>query len=371
MGRTQLKALLGSGSSIVFDARSLQPNGEPQPGAPQPFFTSTLLKYVIAIKTVERVDPNKESAANLQTRLFFPFDHQRLGKGGTSLLCGKDFSTPALEAHFNIKKIDPERIEGDLKKLDLLRKAPSFSPFLLRDLFERAGFKTDNSYFRVSDAETHAMRENLKSKLKPLAAMALNLPPTVVGNEALDLLARKLWELDDPKFLKPLASALKIPEHDTTDVLYAWIGVSFFEREFAKREGKVRQLTEWLASKPPFADNAKPELVRAYEEDRAPVRDRLRWAWTTSGKIFERFKSSYDALFTGGGDARPFVEYLQHVRADFAALGARLSVIEQCLSFYEVTASQKRGSALSDEILREVAQSMREAAMDGEARAAA
>src|SRR6185295_7569224 len=129
---------------------------------------------------------------------------------------------------------------------------------------------------------------------------------------------------------------------------------------FARRQAKLRALAEWLVSKPPFETGTKDDLVREFEDDRKQVRDRVRWAWSSAGQVFERYTQSYDALIAGGGDARPFVEYLRSVRTDFAALGARLSVIEQCLSFYEVTTSQERGSILSSELLRDVARSMRE-----------
>jgi hypothetical protein len=283
-----------------------------------------------------------------------------------SLIYNKDFGAKTLESFFGVKKIEPERILDDLKKVEVLGRTPSFSPFLLRDAFERAGVSVDMRYFRVSDEEAEVLRNALKAKLKPLAAMALNLSPNLVGNSALDLLSRKLWELDDPAFLLPLARALKIPDTDTIDVFYAWIGVSYFQREFAKRQAKLKLLAEWLVAKPPFEPGTKEDLVREFEDDRRQVRDRVRWAWSSAGAVFERYTQSYDALIAGGGDARPFVEYLKSVRTDFAALGARLSVIEQCLSFYEVTASEEKGSQLSFEILREVARSMREAACESE-----
>jgi len=375
MGRTQFRALLASGTSIVFDARAREYQAdagtetEGAPGASNslpPFFDNVLLKNAILIKTVERADAGLQDVAGLQTRLFFPFDTKHAGNGGVSLIYGKDFSVKTLEKFFGIDKIDPARIEADMKKVEVLGKTPSFSPFLLRDAFERAGIPVDMRYFRVSDAEAEALRNNLKAKLKPLAAMALNLSPELVGNAALDILARKLWELDDPMFLLPLARALKIPEPDTIDVFYAWIGVAYFQREFAKRQIKLRLLAEWLAAKPPFPDGTKEEVLREFEDNRKQVRDRVRWAWSSTGTVFDRYTKSYDALIAGGGSAAPFVEYLKSVRADFAALGARLSVIEQCLSFYEVTASQERGSTLSAEMLRDVARSMREAACDSE-----
>jgi hypothetical protein len=373
MGRAQLRALLASGASIVFDARarelttaSDQADGDAERSMLPPFFTHTLLKNVILLKTVERASASAGGdLAGLQTRLYFPFDNKQIGNGGMSLVYNKDFSRKTLETFFGVK-IEAERVEDDLAKVAVLGRTPSFSPFLLRDAFERAGVSVDMRYFRVSDEEAELLRGALKGKLKPLAAMALNLSPDLVGNSALDLLARKLWELDDPHFLLPLARALKIPETDTIDVFYAWIGVSYFPREFGKRQAKLRLLAEWLGSKPPFERGVKEEVIREFEDDRKQVRERVRWAWMSAGQVFERYSQSYDALIAGGGDARPFVEYLKSVRADFAALGARLSVIEQCLSFYEVTASEEKGSQLSFEILREVARSMREAACESD-----
>jgi hypothetical protein len=355
----------------VFDARAreLRKTGEGEDAAARtlpPFFDNALLRNVILLKTVERADAGTQDVAGLQTRLYFPFDNKQAGNGGMSLIYAKNFSAATLEAFFGVKKLEPARIDADVKKIQVLAKTPSFSPFLLRDAFERAELAVDMRYFRVSDEEAAALRNNLKAKLKPLAAMALSLSPETLGNTALDLLARKLWELDDPHFLLPLARALKIPDADTIDVFYAWIGVSYFQREFSKRQAQLRLLAEWLASKAPFADGVKEEILREFEDDRRQVRDRVRWAWSSAGVVFERYTKSYDALIAGGGNARPFVEYLQSVRADFAALGARLSVIEQCLSFYEVTAAQERGSLLSFEILREVARSMREAACESE-----
>ncbi|MCE9522378.1 MAG: hypothetical protein K8S25_08105 [Alphaproteobacteria bacterium] len=378
MGRAQLKALMASGSSIVFDARArtiasdvsgMAPNGQNASMQLPSFFAHGLLKNALLFKSVERGCSSDPDGVVSHTRLFIPFDSERAGNGGKSLVFGPSVSAEKLGKFFGVENIEPARIKGDLDKLALLAKAPSFSAFLLRDAFERAGIETDKRFFQISDTEADALRENLKAKLKPLAAMALNLSATVVGNAQLDLLARKLWELDDPAFLMPLARALKIPEADTTSVFYAWIGAAYFQREFAKRQAKVRLLAEWLAAKSPFPAAEKEEIARQYEDDRCQVRERLRWAWSTAAKIFERYTVSYDALIAGR--AGPFVEYLQTVQTDFTALGTRLSVIEYCLSFYDLTASLDRNSIASIELLREVARTMRNASGESESGRAA
>jgi hypothetical protein len=374
MGRTQLRSLLASATSIVFDARSrdLSTTAETcgQVEKLPPFFEHPLLKNVILIKSMGRAGADNDYEDGLQTRLYIPFDASQIAKGGISLVCGANLTIAKLERFLGVEKIEPAKIENDIKKIAVFVKTPSLTPFLLRDAFERAGIQIDKRFFRISDAEAEALRNNLKAKLKPLAAMALNLSPTVVGNAQLDLLSRKLWELDDRKFLLPLAAALKIPESDTIDVFYAWIGVAYFQREFAKRQEKLKLIAKWLVAKAPFAEGAKEDLIREYDEDRRQVRACVRMAWASAGGIFERFTNSYDALIADNGDPLPFVNYLKSVRSDFADLGADLSVIEQCLCFYEAVASQDRASMHSVNLLREVARSLRGVG-DGDANQAA
>jgi hypothetical protein len=375
MGRAQLKALLTSGTSIVFDARARElpanalSNGEPE--KLPPFFEHALLRNVIVLKTIGRADPANGCEDGLQTRLYMPFNGSQIANGGMSLVCGSNFSVATLERVFGVDKIDPERIESDLKKIEILVKTPCLSPFLLRDAFERAGMRVDKHFFKISDAETEALRNNLKAKLKPLAAMALNVSATAVGNTSLDLLAAKLWELDDASFLKPLAGALKIPEPETIDVFYAWIGVGYFQHAFAKRQAELKELAKWLAAKPPFPEGTKEDLVREYEDDRKQVRACVRMAWTSAGEIFERFTASYNALIAAEGDPQPFVSYLKGVQADFNGLGADLTVVEQCLCFHAAVSDLDRAGTQSVDMLREIARTLRGAADVEAGRAAA
>lgn len=363
MGRAQLKALLASATSIVFDARARElaatRSADGTVEKLPPFFEHSLLRNVILIKSMGRADPASGCEDGLQTRLYFPFNGSQVANGGMSLVCGSNFSVATLERFFDVEKIDPARIETDIKKIAVFAKTPSLSPFLLRDAFERAGLSVDKRYFKISDAEADVLRGNLKAKLKPLAAMALNVSAKEAGNASLDLLARKLWELDDASFLRPLAGALKIAEADTIDVFYAWIGVGYFQFEFAKRQQKVKQLAEWLSAKPPFPDGIKEDVVREYKEDRRQIRACVRTAWMSAGSIFERHAASYDALIADAGDPIPFVNYLQNVRSAFAGLGADLSTIEQCLSFYDAVADEDRAGTRSIDLLREVARSLR------------
>lgn len=271
--------------------------------------------------------------------------------------CETSMSCSMLEAFFSTQ-LDRAQIEVDLRKIEVLARTPSFAPFLLRDAFERARIDVDVRHFHVSETEVRELKDSLKAKLKPLAAMALPTAGSNLENAKLDVLVNKLWELNDQEFLAPFAHALKIPNGESIEILYAWIGVSYFNREFTKRQVGLRAFAEWLASKPPFPAGVREEIVAQFEADRKPVRDRVRAAWTSAGSTFDRFNSSYDRLIEHS-DASLFVDYLKRARADFLALGAHLAFIEQALCIYAAIAKEPRGSQLSIELLRELSASMR------------
>lgn len=359
MHRARLKALLETcPPSVLFDARARDAaagEGDEAGRALPAFFEHALLKNVVVLKMVGRQTSGPIGGA-VQTRLYVPFDPKRADNGGVSMTFDDELSLADIEK-FTDSKVDPARIEADLQKLKLLARLPSFAPFLMRDAFERANLTVDLRHFKVSDVEANAMRDMLKAKLKPLAAMALALPANAVGDARLDLLARKLWELDDPNFLKAFGHALKIPEGQTLETLYAWIGVAFFQREFAKRQAKLRDLGVWLSQKRE-PQEMRNEFVRSLEADRGQLRDALRRAWTQAGQTFERYNKSYDALIADS-DALPLVEYLQGARGDVISLGAQLALLEQCLGVYEVAARAGRGNPEAEELVRDLAASLR------------
>lgn len=364
MSAAQLNLLLSSGSSsIVFDARPVDAKvGTATAAKREPFFRHSLLKNAIVMKSAE-------GQSDLRTRLFLPFDSTRASRGGVSMTCGNSMSQQEIETFFDAK-LDKSVIEGDLRKIEILARTPSFAPFLLRDAFERSGQKVGAQYFRVSETEVAELKSLLKAKLKPLAAMALPSAGSAVESTKLDMLVNKLWDLNDAEFLQPFAHALKIPDGETTDVLYAWIGVSYFNREFTKRQTVLRTFAEWLASKAALPQGTREDVVAQFEQDRKPVRDRIRGSWSAAGGIFDKFNSSYDRLIQHS-DASLFVDYLKRARLDFHTLGAHLAFIEQSLCVFAAIQKEKSGSQLGADLLRDLAISMRSSSDSQRGQAAA
>lgn len=346
MSHHELKILLTHGPpAIVFDARGSTAAGSDRR---DPFFTLQSLRNAIVLKT-------GEGQRGLKTRIYLPFDSTRAARGGVSMECAPAMSLSMLEDFLGMK-LDKERAGADLRKLEILASTPSFAPFLLRDAFERGQVDVDPRHFQVSDAEVLDLKDSLKAKLKPLAAMALPSGDGI-SQERLDALVNKLWDLDDHAFLEPFGRSLRIPPGETVATLYAWLGVSCFNREFTRRQPALRKLADWLVAKPPFPPGTREDIIAEYEADRRPIRDGLRASWAAAGAMFDRFNASYDHLIHRG-EAGMFISCLERIRDDFADLGMHLALLEQTLCIVNAIWREPKGSTLATVLLRNLSASM-------------
>jgi hypothetical protein len=348
MAQNELKILLTSGSpSIMFDARGASAaSGSHR----EPFFKLRFLRNAIVFKT-------GEDGAGLRTILYMPFDSNNPARGGVSMECLPQMDRRDIEGFLGVNP-DREHVDEDLRKIQILASAPCFAPFLLRDAFERARMKVDLRHFQVSDEEVLGMKDNLKAKLKPLAAMALPGSGGNVQQAHLDLLVNKLWDLNDPAFLDVFGRSLRIPAGETVKTLYAWLGVSYLNREFTKRQGLLRTLGQWLVTKHPFPPNTREDIVAQYEADRLRIREGLRVTWSSACAVFESFNESYDSLIEES-DPALFIKYLTYARNDFEQLGHYFTMIELAFCLYAAISREPKGSALSEQLLRSMSAAMR------------
>ena len=366
MNRDRLKAVLAGGSSITFDARPREvAQGDGDANAGEGFFQTRLLRNVMLVKLVQVLDDDPSRVAKLQTLIYFPFDPHAMGNGGRSIIFTGERFRVAIERNFGVELAEG-KFAADLAKLEVFARAPSFSPFLLRDAFERAHIKVNSDFFAISDEDADIARDRLKTKLKPLAALALDRSVDLVGGGQLELLVRKLWQLDDTGFLFPLSRALQIPDGDAVAVFYSWIGVSYLQSEFVAREARVRSLAQWLAIKSMPVEILRAGDMREYQAGRQFVREKLRTAWMAASDVFVRLDTSYRSLISAGGDPRPFVELLRTVRADFTLLGVCASTIDQCLSVFDYWTSRLSSDRVTFDDLRKIVGSMSEVWADAD-----
>ena len=152
-------------------------------------------------------------------------------------------------------------------------------------------------------------------------------------------------------------------------MLYAWIGVSFFQTEFKARQSRIRTLIDWLMKGSDPIEYIDDRTLKAYDAERKNTRAGLRNALLATTQTFERYDQSYQALVGSAPNPLPFVQFMKTVRRDFMSLGAYLSLIEQCFSVLDFCILRPKREKIAFDILKQVISSMHEIA--GEAGAAA
>jgi hypothetical protein len=304
--------------------------------AARPFFAQKVLANTILLKQVSPQDAADGDHYNpVQTLLFLPFDAKNPGDGGRSIPYVKATVHDDLRRAFDAPQMSGEAFDADIAKLSAINAVPNYSPFLVKDALERANIPVSSDFIALSDKESNALKDALKNKLRLLAAKSLNEQAGDTQSEHLDLLVRRLWALDEPEKLYPLSRALRIPDHEALETLYAWIGVSYFETEYLRREKQMMTMAQWMVTSAETVLAPTPALRREHAMTLNLVRAKLKALWRDVKEVFGRYNESFACLVHTEAEVRPFIEFLKTVRSDFWRIGELLLLIDQCVSIYD------------------------------------
>jgi hypothetical protein len=204
MDRAQLKFLLHSGPSRIFDVRKLQFDAELSP-----LFKIGPLNSAILIKQSPPRDwPGAKELPPIANLIYLPYDRARPEDGGESF-----YFTPA-----NVRGAfvghDADNVGADIDLLSLFNKVPTFSPYLIKDILERADITIPEGYFTLPERESMMIKQRMQARLRPLVATAFGSGDKAVSDSSIEHLVQKLWELKDLEELQPLIQAFRISIDD-------------------------------------------------------------------------------------------------------------------------------------------------------------
>lgn len=336
MERQRLRAILQTGSTAIFDCRPKVIEEGQEKQKTINFFEQKILRNVILLKQIKpEVQSDEEKYRPVSTLIYFPFDASNPGDGGRSVIYGYLTIRHDLRRHFGAPNLSGEAFEKDLSRIEAISNVPNFSPFLVKDALSRAKIDCDKHYFSMSDMEADAIRDRLKQRLRALAAKSMDTSPEYVDANHLDLLVKKLWELDDIQHVLPLSRALRIPDDEALEVLYAWIGISYFETEYLRREKQMLALAQWMITTETKHLPVSPADRNDYLMKASLVRTKLKGLWRACKDIFSRYNDSFACMVHSEAEVRPFIEFLKTARRDFWRIGELLLLMDQCMSIYE------------------------------------
>lgn len=339
MDRAQLRFLLHSGPSRIFDVRKLQFDAELNP-----LFKIGPLNGAILMKQAPPRDlPGVEELPPIANLIYLPYDRARPEDGGKSFYFTPKNLRDSFTGH------SAESVGADIELLSLFNKAPSFSPYLVKDLLERADITIPEGYFTLPERESMMIKQRMQARLRPLVATAFDSASEESADSSIERLVQKLWELKDLDELVPLIQAFRISMEDAPEVFYCWLGIAFFENEYIRLQSDLKALAEWL-NKGAIPREPMPTTVLEHlKHTVANVRKLMQQHWKGVQSILHDYSETYEELVGPSGSAHRFIEFLRPSKTHFWTLGGCLGRLDQSVEVWRFVSARNEHKPLNFE----------------------
>ncbi len=359
MDRELLQVYLRSGPARQFDIRFFtQTLREAGGGADDQLFSVPFLNQAILFKcAVSRELACHASDRPICTIVYLPFDPARPGDGGESFTFSEDGFWECIRYKLRVDRGDADRFDTDFSILSALDSIPTLSPLIMELAIERAGLKVPAGYLDLPPAVRTKLISFLKTRIRPLVIAAFDRSKVNI-DRAVEQMTSKFLLLRDVAAVAPLVKALRIPEGHAVEVLSSWIGLTYFEYEYAAIQPGLRDLADWIGSmrQPRWTQpQAEKEAIESLVQfSRTTLRD----GWSRVIAVSAEYRNTYDGLLNRGQVA-PFAEFLATCRKrywDMAEILGRFEQTAQAWRRYKpnIVGQEARARALTDfaQILR-------------------
>jgi hypothetical protein len=329
MQRDILKQYLRAGPSRRFDI-ALFTGKLPKDSPPEAYmFANAFLNGCILFKWVDLDHSQSGDPCKLiNTLIYLPYDAQRPGDGGESLVFSDESFLRLLEHKVSAREMGAA-LAHDIERLRILDSLPTFSPFVVELAFQRAGIDIPEAYLQLTPEVREKLTAHLKGRLRPLIVAAYRRSAMNV-EKAVEDLTVKLFCLRDIAEVMPLIEALQLPADIAQDVLNAWIGIAYFEYEYASLQSSLKHFAGWMMH---HAQSAEP-LTRQDREYVSSlcnaIRQRVRVDWNGIVSISTQYRETYDEMVFRG-NLEPFVRFLQTAQSSYWRMGEVLGRLEQAV----------------------------------------
>ncbi len=297
----------------------------PEPG----LFRNKLLKRCIVTKHCMRSDESGMFADHRRagTKIILPINSQDLRLGGRYFMVGqKRYDVVRQE----IWGDSVEDRQYDEQVLQILEKAPSLDPFLLREVLQRHGVKPHSLYLDLSENDLEEMFEFARQELIPLSEALFG--EGAGDTDAAVKLVRKLLFNDASDEIEPLRLALRLEKDNYAEGMFAWKGFLYFKWQFSKILQEAPQAAAQIGAASPTGeiDASEKQLLAGLRRDVAADIIALT-------ETIPPYLEAYDqalAQLTGGGDATVFRDFLLNSPKAFMAVGERMGVLSHITSIW-------------------------------------
>jgi len=318
-----LKPMLDAGSSRVFNCNALTRRLLEKDANAKRFFGTVQLNSVVLIKDAVPEEERKgPRCPPVGTKLYFPFNENDIYEGGRTIFLHDPHLPQAIVDNFGQNALSKDVLAQDLRILETLDSLPSLDPFLMKDVFQRAGIGVNEAYFDISPEQWKEIELFILQRFEPLVKAAF--PDAMSSDEKARRLVEKIWEATDVAALAPLIEAFRLPEKNALEIFAAWKGINFYSFQYARVQPDLVVLAKWLKSiDVPYGaipNDERSKLLAALDT----VKEQLRREWQTTDTILREYTDAYDKMFKHKASSSEFLNFLRNSSKAYWNLGSGL-----------------------------------------------
>lgn len=328
MQRDTLKQYLRAGPSRRFDVCACTRKLAPDAPAEELLFANAFLNATILFKCVDLdAQHRSDNDRMINTLIYMPYDVAKPGDGGESVIFCEENFLRLCEYKLACGEIDGRSLIADAEKLKIFDSVPTFSPFIVELAFERAGIAIPQIYLELSPQIRSKVTEHLRGRLRPLIIAAYKHASMNI-ERAVEDLTSKIFCLREVDEILPLIKALRLPPEMAQDVLKSWIGIAYFEYEYATLQPALKDFALWISRQHDSVEKMTRQ-DRVYVKELAEaIRRRIQQEWNAVVGISTAYRQSYDAMVFHG-QLEPFVAFLNGAQVSYWQMGDVLGKLEQ------------------------------------------
>jgi hypothetical protein len=319
-----LKPMLDAGSSRVFNCNALTRRLVEKDATTARFFRNPPLNGIVLIKDAVPEDERKgPRCPPVGTKLYFPFNELDIYEGGrTIFLHDPALAQSILENFGQGAQLSKEALAEDLRILGVLDELPSLDPFLMKDVFQRAGIAVNEAYFEISPEQWKEIEIFILQRFEPLVKAAF--PEAMASDEKARRLVETIWEAKDVAALQPLIDAFRLPADKALEIFAAWKGINFYSFQYSRIQPKLVDMAKWLKGiEVPVGSMPNEERARSMAA-LGQVRAELRREWQKVDGILRDYTESYDEVFRQRQSSAQFLSFMRNCGKAYWELGSGL-----------------------------------------------
>lgn len=345
LDREGLRLLLNSGRFLCFNVKEISENleaGKDSAAKRQMLFDNTLLNGGIFFKEIEHSEEDDEIVVS--TRVYFPFITEEADMGGQSIRATPDRLVRFLEKEGQGGAQRRSLNDHDRAVLEVLETTPTFDPFLF--LARRPELEVErpvsSAYMDISEQDWMRIRRPVMEKVSQLVRKAAIAAAGASGaskesaeaKEMQQLMASSvidaIWRGETSEGTRQLIRGFKLDEERTSEFLFAWKGVSYYEYQFMKRSELLNGFLRWIASNE-MTTPADAQLLQLPHLERLRYRVKtgrtlLKRSYLALSQVLKDYNLAFDELVRAD-NPKKFREFLEVAPAAFLMIGTAIGML--------------------------------------------